>query len=66
VGEFSVVEMRVMGAAFVLAGLATAAFCQFRVPFDLCYNYAPYWTLGITFGGFHIIYGLVVRIRHGG
>jgi hypothetical protein len=66
VGEFSIGEMRVMGAAFVLAGLVTGAFFQFQVPFGGCYNYAPYWTLGITFGGFHIIYGLVVWIRHGG
>lgn len=63
VGEFSIGEMRVMGAAFVLAGLVTGAFFQFTIPH---LGYAPYWTLGITFGGFHIIYGTVVWIRHGG
>ena len=26
----------------------------------------PYATLGVTFGGYHIVYGIVVWIRHGG
>lgn len=55
-GEFSPVEVRVLGAAFLLAGLVTAAV------FQDC----PYWAMGITFGGFHIVYGIVVWIRHGG
>jgi hypothetical protein len=66
VGEFSIREMRIMGAAFVLAGLATAAFFQFTIPCLGHPGQAPYWTLGITFGGFHILYGLAVWIRHGG
>jgi len=56
VGEFSVIEMRIMGAAFVAAGLITALFFQ---------DY-PYVALGITFGGFHIFYGVVAWVRHGG
>lgn len=48
--------MRFLGAAFILAGLAAGAFCQPR----------PYWAMGITFGGFHIVYGIIVWIRHGG
>ena len=56
VGEFSVREMRVMGAAFILSGIITGAFLQTH----------PYWSMGLTFGGFHLIYGIVVWIRHGG
>lgn len=56
VGEFSVREMRVMGAGFILAGIVTAAFFQTH----------PYWSMGLTFGGFHLVYGIVVWIRHGG
>ena len=55
-GEFSVAEVRVLGAAFILAGLVAAAFFQT----------SPYGTLGVTFGGFHMVYGLVVWARHGG
>lgn len=56
VGGFSLREIRVMGGAFILAGLVAATLYQF----------APYWSLGVTFGGFHIVYGIVVWIRHGG
>lgn len=56
VGEFSVVEIRVLGAAFVAAGIATAVFFQGW----------PYLALGVTFGGFHIAYGVAVWVRHGG
>ncbi|KPK84728.1 MAG: hypothetical protein AMJ81_04865, partial [Phycisphaerae bacterium SM23_33] len=56
VGEFSVREARVLGAAFILAGLAAGAFLQ---PY-------PYLTLGVSFGGFHIAYGAVVWMRYGG
>ena len=65
VGGFSITEIRVMGAAFILAGLLSAAFFQYTIP-GLEPGTAPYWTLGLTFGGFHIIYGIVVWIRHGG
>lgn len=64
VGEFSIVEVRVMGAAFILAGIASAVY-QFTIP-GLPPGTAPYWALGATFGGFHLIYGLVVLVRHGG
>ena len=56
VGEFSVIEMRIMGAAVVGAGLLTAMLFQ---------SY-PYEALGITFGGFHVVYGVTVWVRHGG
>ena len=56
VGEFSVKELRWMGAAFVLSGLITAA----------CFQSRPYLAFGATFGGFHIIYGAIVRLRYGG
>ncbi|MFB3891755.1 MAG: hypothetical protein ACE15C_07000 [Phycisphaerae bacterium] len=65
VGEFSIRELRYMGAAFIVAGLLTAAFWQAHFP-GLAPGEAPYLTLGATFGGFHIVYGIVVRIRHGG
>jgi len=56
VGEFSIVPLRVMGAAFVLAALPTAAIWQTW----------PYVPLGVTFGGFHIAYGLIIWRRYGG
>lgn len=55
-GGFSPREVRILGAAFILAGLVAAAAGQL----------SPYWSLGLTFGGFHIVYGIVVWIRHGG
>lgn len=55
-GEFSIIEMRLMGAAFVVAGLVCAVLCQ----------HSPYQALAITFGGFHIVYGVVTWARHGG
>ncbi|MCE5276914.1 MAG: hypothetical protein ABFD92_13700 [Planctomycetaceae bacterium] len=55
-GEFSPPEVRVLGAAFILSGLVTAAWFQAD----------PYWALGLTFGAMHILYGIVVRIRYGG
>jgi hypothetical protein len=56
VGEFSILEMRLLGLTFLLAGLVAAGLAQ-----D-----CPYWAMGITFGGFHIMYGAIVWIRHGG
>ncbi len=80
VGEFSVKEIRILGAAFILAGLITGAFFHYDIPgvtttleeglrgfsLGMPRGYAPYVTLGATFGGFHIIYGVIVWIRHGG
>ncbi|MDP6633624.1 MAG: hypothetical protein QGG42_01865 [Phycisphaerae bacterium] len=65
IGLFSAGELRAMGAAFILAGLVTACSYQHTIP-GLEPGTAPYWTLGITFGGFHIVYGIIVWIRHGG
>ena len=55
-GDLSVIEVRLMGAAFIVAGLVSAAALQLY----------PYWCIGVTFGGFHIVYGAIVRVRHGG
>jgi len=65
IGLFSAIELRAMGVAFILAGLITAYRYQYTIP-GLQPGSAPYWTLGITFGGFHIVYGIIVWIRHGG
>ncbi len=55
-GEFSPREVRLLGVAFIIAGLVVGPF----------YQWYPYWSLGLTFGGFHIAYGAVVWVRHGG
>ncbi len=55
VGESSVIDVRILGAAFMLSG-AAAGFVVGQ----------PHWTLGITFGGYHIVYGIFVWVRHGG
>ncbi|MFP4052803.1 MAG: hypothetical protein ACLFV7_02960 [Phycisphaerae bacterium] len=67
VGEFSIVELRYLGVAFILSGVAVAMLPHAGPmgPDWLCLE-MPYWTLGITFGGYHIAYGLVVWARHGG
>ena len=52
------IEVRALGAAFLIAGLFCAA-----VP--VLYA-SPYFVLGVTFGGFHIAYGAVVWMRYGG
>jgi len=56
VGEFSLPELRLMGVAFLASGLAAA----------LEFQSQPYLSLGMTFGSLHILYGIVVWIRHGG
>jgi len=56
IGNFSVVEVRLLGAGFIIAGLVSAMWFQA----------SPYWTLGLSFGALHIIYGIIVRIRYGG
>lgn len=68
VGEFSIRELRVMGAAFIASGLVVACLVPARLIAAAggTLDYEPYWTIGVTFGGFHIIYGAVVWIRHGG
>ena len=65
VGEFGVREIRLLGVAFILAGLVAGAFYQHTIP-GLEPGMAMYWTLGITFGGFHLVYGTIVLLRHGG
>ncbi len=65
VGEFAVRELRMLGTAFIASGLIAGAFYQYTIP-GLEPGTAPYWTFGIAFGGFHLIYGTVVWVRHGG
>ncbi len=65
IGEFAVGELRVLGTAFILAGLIAAALFQHTI-LGMAADATSYWTLGITFGGFHIVYGTIVWIRHGG
>jgi len=65
IGSFSAGELRAMGVAFILAGVLTAWRYQYDIP-GTEPGTAAYWTLGITFGGFHIVYGIIVWIRHGG
>lgn len=55
-GDLAPIEVRILGAAFIAAGLLAAAMFQFQ----------PYLTMGVTFGGFHMVYGLAVWVRHGG
>lgn len=68
VGEFSIVELRVMGAAFVLSGVAAASLAPAELIAALGGDVTKeaYWTLAATFGGYHIVYGAVVWVRHGG
>jgi hypothetical protein len=55
-GQFAPIEVKLLGVCFIAAGLVTAGLFQWHF----------YWTMGITFGGFHIVYGVVVWLRHGG
>ena len=64
VGEFSIPEMRILGLAFILVGVASAGLFQTHVePYR---SATTHWALGSSFGGFHVVYGIVVRARHGG
>jgi len=57
-GLLSEPAVRVLAGAFLAAGLAC-----FLVP-ALLYNPAP--AMGVTFGGFHLVYGLYVWRHYGG
>ncbi|MDD4890903.1 MAG: hypothetical protein PHU85_13360 [Phycisphaerae bacterium] len=67
VAEFSIPPLRVMGAAFILASIFTATFWQATsvMAFGMTL-WTPYVALGVTFGGFHIIYGAYIWKRYGG
>ena len=65
IGEFSIRATRILAGAFILSGIVAAAVFQYTIP-GLTEGTAPYWTLGITFGGYHLAYGAIVWIRHGG
>jgi hypothetical protein len=58
VGQFSVPPIGAMGAAFIVAAVVSA------LSPGLAQN--PVLTMGLTFGGFHIVYGVVVWVRYGG
>ncbi len=55
VSEFGPGELRVMAVAFMASAVAAVFFPGY-----------PYLILGVTFGGYHLVYGVVVWIRHGG
>ncbi len=63
-GEFSVREIRALGVAFLVAGLA-AAIVQHAIP-GMADGSALYLMVGVTFGGFHLCYGVIVWMRYGG
>jgi hypothetical protein len=54
-GLFSVRSVQVLGACFLAAGLVSL----------LWLPHLPALTLGVTFGGFHVIYGGIVWRSHG-
>ena len=56
VGLFSPVEVKVLGAGFFLAGILGLFFFAAH----------PLAALAVTFGGLHLVYGVVVWARHGG
>ena len=56
IGMFSIAEVKVLGAAFIVAGVI----CHFH------FAAQPVAALAATFGGFHLLYGVVVWKRHGG
>ena len=56
VGLFSVVEVKVLGAAFLAAGVLGLVFWVAH----------PLAAMAVSFGGFHLLYGAVVWARHGG
>ena len=55
VGLFSVRPVTYLGAAFVLAGALTL----------LLPMHAHLFMMGLTFGGFHIVYGVLMGRKHG-
>lgn len=66
VGMFSITEVKVLGAAFLLAGcLGMAALLADWAGVSQCTAF-PVAALAVTFGGFHLVYGAVVWARHGG
>ena len=64
VGLFSPVEVKVLGAAFLTAGLFGVLLLD-AMPLGRIYDYLLV-SMAATFGGFHLAYGAVVWARHGG
>ncbi|MCY2926236.1 MAG: hypothetical protein NT031_12490 [Planctomycetota bacterium] len=58
VGDFAPIDVRVLSVFFLVSRVVAAVAFQDRLD--------PYWSLGVTFGGYHIVYGTAVWIRHGG
>lgn len=58
VGQFSVPEVRLLGLAFLAAGLITVLVPAAMGQMPLA--------IGSTFGGLHIVYGIVIWLRYGG
>ena len=58
VGQFSVPPVRALGVAFLAGGLVAALLPPLMRD--------PVATLGVSFGGFHLVYGLLVWRRYGG
>jgi len=56
VGLFGPVEVKLLGAGFFLAGILGLFF----------FTAHPLAALAVTFGGMHLLYGIVVWVRHGG
>lgn len=55
-GLLGIIEVKLLGAAFMAAGLVGLVwFIDY-----------PVAAMAVTFGGFHLIYGVVVWARHGG
>lgn len=54
VGIFSQREVKLLGAAFLVAGAVTLFLPQFGLPM-----------MAATFGGFHILYGIVMSLKDG-
>lgn len=55
VGLFSVRQVTYLGAAFVLAGSVTL----------LLPNHVHLYMMALTFGGFHVLYGVLMARKHG-
>ena len=56
VGMFSITEVKVLGGAFLAVGWLGM----------ILLPGSPIVLLAVTFGGFHLVYGAVVWVRHGG
>jgi hypothetical protein len=63
VGMFSITEVKVLAAAFLVTGMAGLLPEPEWLPLTWS---PPALSAAVTFGGYHLVYGAVVWIRHGG